>query len=233
MEISHSKRHLAHMIAEEPSAEREVHLQSALKHAKTSVLICEQYNLRKDLPLCHYEVGRTLIDLRRFEEAKEHLKLSYPQNLKRAGGFALADLVALAEIAHEQHDYEELERLVEEVKDDSKAKSLQVGKRADAELFKGRLLRLYAQAQFEQGQYKAALHSYVEALKRIARHGGYGAYNLDYELEQLMDYITQLPDEIKASWCNRFIEKWTVSDVDDKRSELVINTVHLAKTISH
>ncbi len=225
MEISHSKRHLASI---EAPNERDTLLTSALENAKASVQICERYNLRKDLPLCYYEVGRVLIDLHKFDEANFYLEKSYPQNLRREGGFALADLTALVEIAYRQKDYEKVEHWVNEIQEPETRDILLETQRADSELFHGRLLRFLAEAQLKKGQYDEALETYVQALTHIAHHGGYGAYRLDQELDRLKKHIAQLPVDIRSNWCERFIKDWQSNEDNRKHSE-IIDEVRLAQ----
>jgi hypothetical protein len=173
-------------------------------------------------------MGRVLIDLQRFDRADNYLKKSYPQNLKRVGGFALADLVALAEAAYRQQDYEKVEEWVNETRIPWKREILLGSQRADSELFYGRLLRFLAESQLGQERYDDALLTYVEGLRYIAKHGGYGAYRLDRELDRLRNHIAQLPANTKSQWCQRFIEVWESDDFSSKYSE-VVATVRLAQ----
>ena len=227
-EISHSKRHLASMEAK-PSVERKTLLTSALENAQASVEICQRYNLLKDMPLCYYEIGRVLIDLEKFDKASAYLEASYPQNLRRAGGFALADLTALAEIAYYQQDYVQVEHWVNETRVPEKKKILFGSQRTDTELFYGRLLRFLAESQLEQAQYDQALLTYQEALIRISHHGGYGAYRLDHELDRLKEHIAELPPDVKNSWCDRFIQVWQSGTDSDKYRRSVLAAVRLAR----
>ncbi|MBN2004748.1 MAG: hypothetical protein JXA21_15430 [Anaerolineae bacterium] len=228
MEISHSKRHLASMNVSQSPDERESLLLSALENARASIQICERYNLRKDIPLCYYEIGRVLIDLRSFDDASAYLEKSYPQNLQRAGGFALADLTALAEIAYQQRDYQKVERWVGETQNPENRDRLLETQRADSELFYGRLLRFLAEAYIEQARYDAALPTYVKALTHIAHHGGYGAYRMDQELDRLKSHIAKLPAAVRTSWCDRFIESWKAS-INSSQYPEVLAEVRLAK----
>ena len=228
MEISHSNRHLASMEIIDSQIEKEDLLKSALDHARASVQICEQYDLYKEMPLCYYELGRVLIDLELYEKAEFYLQKSYPKNLRREGGFALADLTALTEIAYRQKDYKKVEKWVMETQKPDKAKYLLKTERLDSILFYGRLLRFWAESQIKKGDYDEALTTYIEALSNIAIHGGYGAYRLDRELDRLKKNINLIPAAKKVSWCDRFVKIWQ-TDSDRNKYTQVIAAVRLAK----
>lgn len=204
-QISRAKRHQA--FDEGEPQRRQEWLDEALEYARRSVQLCEQHHLFKDAPSIYYGAGIILLDMGQVEEAEEYLEKSYWLNVERKEAFGLiVDSVALAEIAYLRKRYQEVERIAEESEE-------LVGDRAEYPLFYGRLLRTLAQAQLDQGKYDEALATYVEALTRIARHGGYGKYRTGREVALLRKRVEDLPDEIRESWSNRFIEEWE-SDPD-------------------
>ena len=222
-ELSHARRHMASLETADLPGEQQELLREALDHATMAVNLSEHYRLLKEMPLTYYEKGRVLLELGRLDEAEKYLEKSSPLNRGRPGGFGLADLSALAEIAYRKKDYDRVEALVQQ------AAGLPATQRADASLFYGRLLRVQAEAQLEQGQYNSAAATYVEALTHIARDGGYGAYRLDRELNQLRRLISTLPEEVKAAWCDCFIETWEVQPDRAEKHPEVVSAVQLAR----
>lgn len=218
-EISRAKRHQA--FAQSDDSRKSEMLQEALKHAQTSLELCERYSLQQHAPAIYYGMGAILLDLERLEEAEIYLEKSLRLNRERQEHFGLiVDLSALAEIAYRNSDYGKVESIAK------RAQSL-VGDRAEYPVFYGRLLRTLAQVQLDQGQYDVALGTYVEALSEILRHGGYGKYGMGNEVTHLRQQILRLPKDRGLSWADQFIQQWQ-SDKSRHAPE-IIAAVRLAE----
>ena len=223
-ELARAKWHLAFEETETPLERREERLREALQHAERSLKLCEDYKLSKEFPIAYYRVGRVRLDLGELDEAERCFNKSYEWSKELGDDFHLiVNLASLAELAYATGDSNSVKKWAREAEESIRERGL------DYPLFYGRILRLLAQAYFDEGDYDRALDDYIEALTQIGRHGGYGKYRFDQELEALRDRISKLPKKIISSWCDRFIERWQADEKRAVEHPEVVTTCFLAK----
>lgn len=223
-ELARAKWHLAFEETETPLERREERLREALQHAERSLKLCEDYKLSKEFPVAYYRVGRVMLDLDELDEAERYFKESYEWSKELQDNFHLIiSLASLAELAYAKGDSKGVKKRAKE------AEKLMRERGLDYPLFHGRILRLLAQVYFDEGDYDRALDNYTEALTQIGRHGGYGKYRFDRELEALRERMAKLPKEIVSTWCDRFIERWQVDEKRAAEHPEVVTTCLLAK----
>ncbi|MBC7232532.1 MAG: ATP-binding protein [Chloroflexi bacterium] len=227
-ELSRAKRHQAFDEEETPIRQQKERLEEALRYAERSLQLCTDYHLSKELPAAYYGIGSIEADLGQIEKAKSYLQESYNLNKERGELFGLmVDLAALAELAYMEQDMEKVRELAQEAR---QLQSTGGGKvPANYPLFFGRTLRTLAEAYLEQKNYEQALDTYIEALTHIGRHGGYGKYRFDRELKKLRKRMSEVPSEIRASWCERFIKQWQAKPDLAREHPEVITTCLLVK----
>jgi tetratricopeptide (TPR) repeat protein len=203
-ELSRAKRHQAFDEAETPIEQRRARLEEAFRYAERSLQLCRDHGLLKEAPAIYYGIGVIEADLGRTDKARDYLTKSYELNKERAESFGLVvSLAALAELSYTRGDKKSVKELVKQIRELTNAQAMAV-----YPIFFGRALRTLAEVYLDEGEYGEALETYVEALSHIGRHGGYGKYRFDRELERLRERISELPQEIMASQCDRFIESW-------------------------
>lgn len=225
-ELSRAKRHQAFDEVETPIEQREARLEEALRYAKRSLQLCEEHHLLKEAPAIYYGIGVIEADLGQIEKAEDHLRRSYELNKERAETFGLmVDLAALAELAYREKNAEKVSKIAEEAR-----RLTADGKiRADYPLFFGRTLRILAEVYLDEENYEQALETYIEALTHIGRHGGYGKYRFDGEVERLRKKISKLPEAARAHWIAHFIERWKADPVRAEEQPEVVTACLLAK----
>ena len=225
-ELSRAKRHQAFDEVETPIEQREARLEEALRYAKRSLQLCEEHHLLKEAPAIYYGIGVIEADLGQIEKAEDHLRRSYELNKERAETFGLmVDLAALAELAYREKNAEKVSKIAEEAR-----RLTADGKiRADYPLFFGRTLRILAEVYLDEENYEQALENYIEALTHIGRHGGYGKYRFDGEVERLRKKISKLPEAARAHWIAHFIERWKADPVRAEEQPEVVTACLLAK----
>ena len=223
-ELARAKWHLAFEEVETPLEQREERLKEALQHAKWSLKLCEDYKLSKEFPVAYYRVGRIRLDLDELDEAERCFNKSYECSKELQDNFHfIISLASLAELAYAKGDNKGVKKRAKE------AEKL-IGERGlDYPLLYGRILRLLAQVYLDEGDYDPALDNYIEGLAQIGRHGGYGKYRLDRELEVLRERITKLPEKIASPWCDRFIERWQADKERAAEHPEVVTACRLAK----
>ena len=192
-------------------------LEEAQQYAEESVSYCRQYGVEKELFTALHRLGHIYMSRGELQKAQECFEESYQISQKMRDEYRLRDnLLGLAEIAYQKHDYEEAERYVRQALEGIKPEEW------ISPFLIGGMYRLLGDVFFARREYDKALGEYCRAYPKIAREETFTPYRLSKTLESLEKKIGSLPAELAEQWCDDLRKCWEEQVQEDiGRTELL------------
>lgn len=136
-------------------------------------------------------------------KARELNTRAYLESEKRDNiRYAIESIVGDAEFDYDEREYSKIQEYAAKLETSYGKEEMQYL------LFFGRTTRILGDVTFLKGQYNEALMHYTEALPKIQRHGGYGKYSTQRELQRLERKLDKLSLAEVNIWLDHFQTEW-------------------------
>lgn len=195
----------------------EENLEKACKDLKTSIDLCERYNLAKDMPTAYHRFAHVWAAKENFEQALQWFERSH-EVAKKVGNlhYALDSLVEMAELEFRRSRYDKVREYASQLEQFD----VPVYQR---ELFKAIVQTLLADIAYQEGCLEEALEAYCKLYPQIARDRGYGLRRiLPKKFDLLKGKLYELPLETCIDWCEHLIECWRGGELEVAQPAIIV-----------
>lgn len=191
-------------------------LQRAKEIFDKSYELAKEYHVQTELPGILHQSSNVYWLLGEKDKARELNDTAY--NLSKEMHdirYQIDSLVGKAEFDLDDEKYDLIPEYAKILAEEYEAKGYHYA------LFYGRMRRILGDVAYYTQNFSEAHGYYAEGLALIARHGGYGMYSVDPELERLATKIHDLPTSVALEWLNLFKTYWTQHRRYDKSHSLI------------
>jgi tetratricopeptide (TPR) repeat protein len=191
-------------------------LASARESFDRSLQLALGYHVRTALPGILHQASNVYWLLGRRDEARRMNDEAYDLSRRFHDiRYAVDSILGKAEFDYSSGITEHISTYASELFTDYEAKGYRFP------LFYGRMRRILADVDFDQGEFDCSIANYADGIAQIALHGGYGMYYLDRELYALTERMAMLPADTASSWARRFKQEWSGREPRDKFALMV------------
>lgn len=190
-------------------------LEIARGYYQESIDICQKYGYDFYLPVPLHQISHVYLYLGEMEKARQinresHQKAVNVHHIR----YMIDSLVAKAEFDFEDGVYDSIREYARQLQEDY------VDKGFEYPLYYGRMRRILADLAFLEQDYETALQNYLEALRIIAPHGGFGVYCFANELKNFEEKASELVPEVALQWFKQLANTWDEHGLYETRPEV-------------